>query len=336
VNIGLSILDSSQAVHYTLSTGGTGGTNGINESNLSTPPGKLVLSATSVVVQGGKAGVAIHALDPGNPRRYVDGQVYFTTYDFSPAVSDFHLAPDDLVSVQLYQQNPIAGYPTWVNGIGNILRQFGMLYPIMGRFQLWTYQGVWENRDKIQRVLSLDISQPLHMPATRDLSAIRCKLVLDWFSAGMPYEQLGLAGGPGTSWNNLPGVSNWGRLTGLVVRSGDIVDSIAPVYGSQAAPPEGGSGGTSSQVDFTGDSLVAISGVTGTYFGAVQVAQLTFRTAAGKNFGPFGSLRNVSSNQPFDLRAPAGFRISSFFGTTFTHTGGTAFIASIGGNVVPI
>jgi hypothetical protein len=69
----------------------------------------------------------------------------------------------------------------------------------MGQFQLWTYQGVWENRDKIQRVLGLDISQPLHMPATRDLSAIRCKLILDWFNAGLPYDRGGPAGGSGTS-----------------------------------------------------------------------------------------------------------------------------------------
>src|SRR4029453_19420273 len=112
------------------------------ESNLSTPTGKLTYPQSSVGVQGGKASVTITGSNPGNPRGYVDGQVYFNTYNFSPEVADFHLDPNDLVSVQIYQQNPITGYPTWVNGIGDILRQYGMLYPIMGRFQLWTYQGV--------------------------------------------------------------------------------------------------------------------------------------------------------------------------------------------------
>jgi hypothetical protein len=195
---------------------------------------------------------------------------------------------------------------------------------------------VRENHEKIQRVLGLDVSQALHMPVTRDLSTIRCKLILDWFSAGMPYEQIGPAGGPGTSWNNLPGVGDWGPLTGLVIRSGDIVDSIAPVYGAQTAPAQGGSGGTSSQVDFTGDSIAAVAGVTGTYFGATHVGQLTVTTARGRTLGPFGTLRNVGVQQHFELRAPAGCRITSFFGTTFTHTDGRAFIASLGGNVLPI
>ena len=186
VTIGLSVMNPTEAANYTLSTLGTMGTNGIEASNLSTPHDRLTLSQSSVQVQEGKASVTITGLDPGNPRGYVDGQVYFTTYNFSPPVADFHQDPNDLVSVQIYQQSPITGTATWVNGIGDILRQYGMLYPIMGRFQLWTYEGVVANHEKIQRVLGMDISQPLHMPVTRDLSAIRCKLIMDWFSAGMP------------------------------------------------------------------------------------------------------------------------------------------------------
>lgn len=189
VLISLSVLNPSQATYYTLSTLGTSGTNGINENDLSTPTGMLTFEpSTTVQVRNGKATVTMRSADPGNPRGYVDGQVYFTTYNFYPEVADFHQDPNDIISTQIYQQNPITGTPTWVNGIGHILRQYGMLYPIMGQFQLWTYEGVKENHDKIQRVLGLNISQPLYMPVTRDLSAIRCKLILDWFNAGMPYE----------------------------------------------------------------------------------------------------------------------------------------------------
>ena len=336
VKIGLSVLTPSQASNYTLSTLGTSGTRGIDERNLSVPPGKLTFSATSLAVQDGKASVAIRGLDPGNPRGYVDGQVYFNTYNFAPAIDGFYQDPNDLVSVQIYQQHPITGQPTWVNGIGDVLRQYGMLYPIMGQFQLWTYQGVCENRDKIQRVLGLDISQPLHMPASRDLSAIRAQLVLGWFAAGMPYGRIGPAGGPGASWDNLPEVADWGAMTGLVIRSGDIIDSIAPVYGARTATPHGGNGGTASQVDFTGDPVVALSGVTGNYFGATQVAQLSVTTAGGRILGPFGTLRNVGAPQPFDLRAPAGGKINSWFGTTVSHSGGGLYVAAIGGNVIPV
>jgi hypothetical protein len=331
--IALNTLSPSEAASYTLGTLGTSGTNGINAGNISTPTGKLLLSSNPVSITGGKATLTLTGTDPGNPRGYIDGQVYFTTYTFYPRVNDYNQDPNDLVSVQIYQQNPITGTPSWVNGIGDILRQYGMLYPIMGRFQLWTYEGVVENREKIQRVLGLDISQPLHMPVSRDLSTIRCNLILDWFKAGMPYGPIGPAGGPGTSWNNLPTVSGWGPMTSLLVRSGDIIDAIQPIYGSNSAPLQGGSGGTSTTIDLTGDAIVSISGSTGIYFGMTQVAQLTFKTARGKTYGPFGTMRSVMNPHPFELAAPTGCSIRSFFGTTTVHTGGTTYIASLGGNV---
>jgi hypothetical protein len=188
VKIKLSVLTPSEAKNYTLSTLGTSGTNGIRDSTLSMPEGKLTFSQDTVEVRDGKATVIMQGANPENPRGYVDGQVYFATYNFDPEVTTFHQDPNDIISAQIYQQNPVTGTPTWVNGIGDILRQYGMLYPIMGQFQLWTYEGVKENHDKIKRVLGLNISQPLYMPVTRDLSAIRCKLILDWFNAGMPYD----------------------------------------------------------------------------------------------------------------------------------------------------
>jgi hypothetical protein len=320
-------------VKYTLATMGTGGTNGIDAKNTSTPPGKLQLPSGGAKVTGGKATVTITATDPGNPRGYVDGQVYFATYDFDPPVEGYNQDPDDLISVQIYQQTPITGTPTWRNGIGDILRQYGMLYPIMGQFRLWTYGGVVENNAKIARVLRLDASLPLHMPATRDLSSIRCNLILSWFDAGMPYGPIGPVGGPGTSWNNLPTVGGWGRMTSLVVRSGDVIDAIQPIYGSNAAPSQGGPGGGPTRIDLTDDAIVSITGSSGTYFGRAQLAQLTFTTARGKTYGPFGTMRNVSSPSPFELTAPAGGAIWSFFGTTAVHTDGTTYVASLGGNV---
>lgn len=334
MKVGLTLLEPSQAANYTLSTLGTSGTNGINAQNTATPPGKLSPQAPVVEVKGGRAVFNITATDPGNPRGYVDGQVYLATYDFSPAVPDFHQDPNDVVSAQIYQQSPIAGVPSWTNGIGETLRQYGMLYPIMGRFQLWTYDGVVENSEKIQRVLSLDISQPLHMPVTRDLSTIRYNLIRSWFQAGMPYySPLGPQGGPGTSWDNLPTVRDWGPMTSLVIRSGDVIDAIQPIYGANAAPSQGGARGTASTVQLGGDPIVAITGYTGSYFGKLQAVQLTFKSASGALHGPFGTMRNVENRQSFELVAPAGSTIRSFFGTTAVHTDGTTYIAAIGGNL---
>ncbi|MBN8465250.1 hypothetical protein JYJ95_01910 [Corallococcus exiguus] len=333
LKVALNTLSPSAAAQYTLSTLGTSGTNGISEANISTPTGKLQLSSNVVSVTGGKASVTLTGTDPGNPRGYVDGQVYFTQYTFSPTVADYNADPNDLVSVQIYQQTPITGTPTWVNGIGDILRQYGMLYPIMGRFQLWTYDGVISNREKIARVLGLDISQPLHMPVSRDLSAIKLQLILNWFNGGMPYGPMGPEGGPGTAWDNLPTVSGWGPMTSLLVRSGDIIDAIQPSYGSNAAPYQGGPGGNAHTIDLTDDGIVSMTGYTGTYFGFTQIAQITFKTARGKTYGPYGTMANVSGAKPYSLVVPTGSAIRSFFGTTVVHSGGTKYIASLGGNV---
>ncbi|NNB84376.1 hypothetical protein [Corallococcus exiguus] len=333
LKVALNTLSPSAAAQYTLSTLGTSGTNGISEANISTPTGKLQLSSNVVSVTGGKATVTLTGTDPGNPRGYVDGQVYFTQYTFSPTVADYNADPNDLVSVQIYQQTPITGTPTWVNGIGDILRQYGMLYPIMGRFQLWTYDGVINNREKIARVLGLDISQPLHMPVSRDLSAIKLQLILNWFNGGMPYGPMGPEGGPGTAWDNLPTVSGWGPMTSLLVRSGDIIDAIQPSYGSNAAPYQGGPGGNAHTLDLTDDGIVSMTGYTGTYFGMTQIAQVTFKTARGKTYGPYGTMANVSGAKPYSLVVPTGSAIRSFFGTTVVHSGGTKYIASLGGNV---
>ncbi len=186
LELSLTVMSPTEAVAYTLGTLGTSGTNGINEQNTSVPEGRLTVEPATVTVANGRATAVLRGADPGNPRGFVDGQVYFLRYQFTPAVAEYRGDPNDIVSVQIYDQHPITGTPTWENGIGAILTQYGMLYPIMGRFQLWTYEGVKQNRDKIERVFRTDFSQPLHMPATRDMSAIRRDLILQWFDAGMP------------------------------------------------------------------------------------------------------------------------------------------------------
>jgi hypothetical protein len=116
-----------------------------------------------------------------------------------------------------------------------------------------------------------------------------------------------------------------------------MVHSIASVYGTQTATPQGGSGGTRYPVDFLGEPVVTISGFTGVFFNVPCVGQISFTTASGTTHGPFGTLQNVFAPQPFALSAPEGCRINSFFGTTATHiNSGMTFIASIGGNVVPM
>lgn len=59
-------------------------------------------------------------------------------------------------------------------------------------------------------------------------------------------------------------------------------------------------------------------------------AQVTFKTARGKTYGPYGTMANVSNAKPYSLVVPTGSAIRSFFGTTVVRTGGTTSIASLG------
>ena len=197
VEVALHVMSQEDAKTYTLSTLGTSNTNGIRSGCLSWPEGVLGFSpGPTLQVSDGLATATVSCRDPGNPRGAVDGQVYFVQYAPKVPPKGYNADPDQLISVQVYTQTPIRGLPTWHNGIGAILRQYGWLYPVMARFQLWSYEGVKLNKDKILRVLKTDPTQPLHMPVTRDLSEIRRLIIVSWLENGMPE---GVAGGDGTS-----------------------------------------------------------------------------------------------------------------------------------------
>ena len=168
-----------------INTPGTSGTRGITSKNISVPLSAVRMEpTTSTVGSDGTAVFTITAGDPGNVRKSLDGQVYFIQYT-APGVAGFRPDPNDLISLQIYEHLSIAN-PTWANGVAEILPQFGQLYPVMGKFGLREHEAVKQNAGMIRRVLELDFAQPLHMPATRDLSASRRKIILDWMDAGMP------------------------------------------------------------------------------------------------------------------------------------------------------
>ncbi len=121
----------------------------------------------------------------GNPVGSVDGQVYFLDYSFVNSPPGYTQFADDLVSMQVYQPMTSRA-PTWTGDVKRVLEVYGFLYPIMSRFQLGDYAPVVKNAAMIRRVLELEMEQPLHMPATRDLSDSRRDMILRWMDAGMP------------------------------------------------------------------------------------------------------------------------------------------------------
>ncbi|MCG8460520.1 MAG: hypothetical protein MI919_29920 [Holophagales bacterium] len=208
LSIRVRTLSPAEALSYTKSTLGTGPNPGT--ANLSIPQQTVLFrpvlpapktgsgpapaevpptaSPVDVPVIDGVATFELIADCPGNPRGWIDGQVYFVTYELASKKAwppDPVRDPNALLSVQIYQDTQIVE-PSWKNGIGEILTQYGRLYPIMTQIGLSDHETVQQNAGMIQHVLSLPMTDPLHMPVTRDLSASRRQLILDWLATGAP------------------------------------------------------------------------------------------------------------------------------------------------------
>ena len=126
-------------------------------------------------------------------------------------------------------------------------------------------------------------------------------------------------------------------ITGLNMRTGNIIDSIQAVYGSNAAPAHGGTGGSATTVRLdAGDYFTEISGFTGNWFGPVFVLQLAFHSRYGKIvYQPanpvFGNMDYSSNRVAFSIQAPQGMQIRALYGTTFaTNNGQLTVLASLG------
>ncbi|MEH1899849.1 MAG: hypothetical protein V7L04_00115 [Nostoc sp.] len=129
----------------------------------------------------GKAKLSIETQDPGNPRGYVDGQIYTLLYSLQ-GQADSQRQSFDAIYVLLFDGYPIPERPTWLEHIHPIFQQYGNLYPIMSKrlVDLGDYDSVRANRAILELAFSLDIHDPNSMPVTRDLSKAKRATILRW------------------------------------------------------------------------------------------------------------------------------------------------------------
>ncbi|WP_281322590.1 hypothetical protein [Flavobacterium aestivum] len=130
----------------------------------------------------GKAKLQFKAPDPGNPRGYIDGQVYAISY-FLSTQTFAYCNQSNYISTQIYSGAPETDMvPDWDNFIQPIMQQYANLYPLMskGVFNL-ADKTVFENNAQILKlVFSKDRHDPNYMPATRDLSGYKRAVILDY------------------------------------------------------------------------------------------------------------------------------------------------------------
>ncbi|RMH19658.1 MAG: hypothetical protein D6696_10115, partial [Acidobacteria bacterium] len=132
----------------------------------------------------GKTSFELSASDSGDPRRFIDGQLYGVAYARGrPGNPD----PWDFVSGPVHTDSIDSGTPTWNDDVEPVLGRYKKLYPFMLNFvDLGSYRSVEDNAAAIQRASALPMADPAHMPVTRDLSDSKRRMIFDRFAAGMP------------------------------------------------------------------------------------------------------------------------------------------------------
>ncbi len=151
------------------------------------PEEALVLEPPEVEISGGRGSFALLATAPGNPRGYIDGQLYLVDARL-PGQPNASRQPFDVVVAHVRDAYEVPAEPTWKDHIAPILTQYGNLYPIMshGFIDLADEAAVRANRDLLLLAFTAPQSDPNHMPVTRDLSAAKRQTVVRWLEGLEP------------------------------------------------------------------------------------------------------------------------------------------------------
>lgn len=178
---------------------------------------------------GGRTTLAITASNPGNPRGYIDGQVYGVRLALSDQAKADPVDMWNFVSVLVFDtftpDDPPIWWSTPAGGLQPIFQQYANLYPVMALFlDLADYDSVCANIGLLRLAFGLDVDDPNSMPVTRDLSRAKRGAILRWLDT------------PGPDGKPLLG-------TPPAAAAGDEVDGLelaAPPPDADQAPLRGG------------------------------------------------------------------------------------------------
>jgi hypothetical protein len=144
------------------------------------PVDKITLPPAVETNAEGTATLTIATRDPGNPRKYIDGQLYVIDYRL-PGQSNQARSGFDYVVVHVRDAFAVPADPTW-NDVKEIFVQYGNLYPIMSKrlVNLNNPADVRAHAKILRLAFSLDFDDPNYMPVTRDLSEGKRQTILKW------------------------------------------------------------------------------------------------------------------------------------------------------------
>jgi hypothetical protein len=152
------------------------------------PTGALTFPTTAKTDSNGKAVVVLKSSDPGNPRGYIDGQVYGIGYRLA-VTATYNPDPWNVLSVLVWDRFKPDDPITWLGSLQPVMQQYANLYPRMGQvLDLAQYGDVLKHRRIMQLAFGLPPEDPNYMPATRDLSGSKKEALLKWLSQPVPPE----------------------------------------------------------------------------------------------------------------------------------------------------
>jgi hypothetical protein len=162
--------------------------------DIQTPTGIIEFKSEFQTKPNGHGFLMIRADEagPGNPRGYLDGQLYGIGYQIKYVPESFNPNPFRYISILTWDKFEVPENPTWFEHVQPILSQYGNLYPIMSQrlVKLYDYDSVVEHRNIMKLSFSLPVENPNSMPVTRDLSANKRQTILNWLDEKDPVTGL--------------------------------------------------------------------------------------------------------------------------------------------------
>lgn len=151
--------------------------------NVGTPESALQFPNSITTGADGTAELQLKAGDPGNPRVYIDGQVYGVTYQLGntpPPIGSVQNG-SQFLSVLVFSGYQIPAEPNWMEHVRPIFQQYAELYPVMRPIvDLANFGSVISRRAILKNVFDAPVTDPNYMPVTRDLSEGKRKMIRKW------------------------------------------------------------------------------------------------------------------------------------------------------------
>jgi len=148
------------------------------------PQDGLTFAQSCVTNENGLAQITITGNSINKPRHYIDGQIYWIDYDTSGTTSIDPAIPGVFpmsITAHLRDDFSIPKQPVW-SDISSIMIQFANLYPIMSKFfiNFADPTSVIAKKEILKFAFTRDITDPIYMPVTRDLSENKRLTILKW------------------------------------------------------------------------------------------------------------------------------------------------------------